>query len=197
MTVATQMTVKTTGTHSVLKSCGGFWRFFLLDSTDGPPLLMAIIDWASRLMLSWRLSNTMDTTFCMDALHEAIDRYGTPEIFNSDQGSQFTSEEFVLFLTESRSAWMGKADGLTTSLLKGYGKVSNMKKSTWRPPHPAWPTAFSRAWSALPRWQDKWERYDHPVFHRLVVLFGSPIRWQSASPLDRALRGRPVGVSRR
>ncbi len=46
-------------------------------------------------MLSWRLSNTMDTAFCLDALHEAIDRYGTPEIFNSDQCSQFTSEEFT------------------------------------------------------------------------------------------------------
>jgi putative transposase len=46
-------------------------------------------------MLSWRLSNTMDTTFYVDALHEAINRYGTPEIFNSHQGSQFTSDEFT------------------------------------------------------------------------------------------------------
>jgi len=60
--------------------------------------LMAIIDWASRMVLSWRLSNTMDTAFCIDALQSAIDRYGTPEIFNSDQGSQFTSEEFTNLL---------------------------------------------------------------------------------------------------
>ena len=60
--------------------------------------LMAIIDWASRMVLSWRLSNTMDTAFCIDALQSAIDRYGTPEIFNSDQGSQFTSEEFTSLL---------------------------------------------------------------------------------------------------
>ena len=66
-----------------------------IPTAGGNCYLMAIIDWASRLMLSWRLSNTMDTAFCMDALHEAIDQYGTPEIFNSDQGSQFTSEEFT------------------------------------------------------------------------------------------------------
>jgi len=66
-----------------------------IPTAGGNCYLMAIIDWASRLMLSWRLSNTMDTAFCMDALHEAIDRYGTPEIFNSDQGSQFTSAEFT------------------------------------------------------------------------------------------------------
>jgi putative transposase len=60
--------------------------------------LTAIIDWASRMVLSWRLSNTMDTAFCIDALQSAIDRYGTPEIFNSDQGSQFTSEEFTNLL---------------------------------------------------------------------------------------------------
>lgn len=62
--------------------------------------LVAIIDWASRKVLSWRLSNTMDTSFCLDALEEAIDRFGRPEIFNSDQGSQFTSEAFTSKLKE-------------------------------------------------------------------------------------------------
>jgi putative transposase len=57
--------------------------------------LVAIIDWYSRKILSSRLSNTMDTQFCLDALDEAIQRHGTPEIFNSDQGSQFTSNEFT------------------------------------------------------------------------------------------------------
>ncbi len=61
--------------------------------------LVAIIDWYSRYVLSWRLSNTLETDFCIEALHEALQRYGTPEIFNSDQGSQFTSEEFVGVLT--------------------------------------------------------------------------------------------------
>jgi len=57
--------------------------------------LVAIMDWASRKVLSWRLSNTLDASFCIDALEEAIARYGTPEIFNTDQGSQFTSEDFT------------------------------------------------------------------------------------------------------
>jgi putative transposase len=57
--------------------------------------LIAIMDWASRRVLSWRLSNTMDTSFCTDALEEAIIRFGKPDIFNTDQGSQFTSEAFT------------------------------------------------------------------------------------------------------
>ena len=62
--------------------------------------VVAIIDWYSRKVLSWRLSNTMDTYFCLEALEEAIDKYGKPEIFNSDQGSQFTSEIFTGKLKE-------------------------------------------------------------------------------------------------
>ena len=57
--------------------------------------LVAIMDWYSRRVLAWRLSNTMDADFCVDALEEALDRYGAPDIFNSDQGSQFTSEAFT------------------------------------------------------------------------------------------------------
>ena len=57
--------------------------------------LVAVIDWASRAVLAWRLSNTMDTRFCSDALDEALARYGKPRIFNTDQGSQFTSEAFT------------------------------------------------------------------------------------------------------
>jgi putative transposase len=57
--------------------------------------LVAVIDWASRAVLAWRLSNTMDTRFCIDALDEALARYGAPRIFNTDQGSQFTSEAFT------------------------------------------------------------------------------------------------------
>ena len=61
----------------------------------GSVYLVAIMDWASRRVLSWRLSNTMDTSFCLEALEEAIEQFGCPEIFNSDQGSQFTSEAFT------------------------------------------------------------------------------------------------------
>ena len=57
--------------------------------------LVAIMDWASRHVLAWRLSNTLDARFCVEALEEALARYGRPEIFNTDQGSQFTSFEFT------------------------------------------------------------------------------------------------------
>jgi putative transposase len=57
--------------------------------------LCAIMDWATRKVLSWRLSNTLSSDFCTVALKEALARYGTPEIFNTDQGSQFTSAEFT------------------------------------------------------------------------------------------------------
>lgn len=76
--------------------------------------LVAIIDWYSRKVLSWRLSNTLDAEFCVDALQEAINLYGTPEIFNTDQGCQFTSEEFTKVLKDhhiqismdSKGRWM-------------------------------------------------------------------------------------------
>jgi len=76
--------------------------------------LVAIMDWASRRVLAWRLSNTLDASFCTEALEEAIMKYGTPEIFNTDQGSQFTSEAFTEILDthsirismDSRGRWM-------------------------------------------------------------------------------------------
>ena len=57
--------------------------------------LVAILDWHSRRVLSWRLSNTLDTDFCVEALEEALRRYGPPEIFNTDQGAQFTATAFT------------------------------------------------------------------------------------------------------
>ncbi len=57
--------------------------------------LFAVIDWYSRRVLAWRLSNTLTTDFCLEAMTEAITRYGIPEIFNTDQGCQFTSDEFT------------------------------------------------------------------------------------------------------
>ena len=57
--------------------------------------LVAVMDWYSRKVLSWRVSTTMDTSFCIDTLEEAIENFGCPEIFNTDQGRQFTSEEFT------------------------------------------------------------------------------------------------------
>jgi putative transposase len=57
--------------------------------------LVAIMDWATRHILAWRLSNTMDASFCVEALNDALARYGKPDIFNTDQGSQFTSFDFT------------------------------------------------------------------------------------------------------
>ena len=57
--------------------------------------LVAIMDWASRRVLAWRLSNTMDADFCIEALEEAMARHGRPEIFNTDQGGQFTTPRFT------------------------------------------------------------------------------------------------------
>lgn len=76
--------------------------------------LVAVMDWATRKVLAWLLSNTMDIDFCLEALHEAMARYGKPEIFNSDQGSQFTSPRFTGVLTgagirvsmDGRGRWM-------------------------------------------------------------------------------------------
>lgn len=64
----------------------------------GSAYLVAIMDWHSRRVLSWRLSNTMNVSFCIEALQEALSRFGRPEIFNSDQGSQFTSADFTAVL---------------------------------------------------------------------------------------------------
>lgn len=66
---------------------------------EGFLYLVAIIDWYSRYVLSWRLSNTLDVSFCLEALEEAQEK-GTPVIFNSDQGSQFTSKEFTQILLD-------------------------------------------------------------------------------------------------
>jgi len=60
--------------------------------------LVAIIDWYSRRVLAWRLSNTLETSFCVEALYEALASYGQPDIFNTDQGSQFTDQDFTSVL---------------------------------------------------------------------------------------------------
>jgi putative transposase len=64
----------------------------------GFAFLVAVIDWGSRRVLSWRLSNTIDTSFCVAALEEALEQFGAPEIFNTDQGSQFTADDFIKVL---------------------------------------------------------------------------------------------------
>ena len=66
--------------------------------------LVAVMDWYSRKVLSWRVSNTLNSDFCIEALKEALSRYGTPEIFNTDQGAQFTSQVFTDLLKEHKVA---------------------------------------------------------------------------------------------
>ena len=76
--------------------------------------LVAVMDWSTRKVLAWRVSNTMDTAFCVEALQEALARFGRPEIFNTDQGSQFTSDDFtdvlrgaqVRISMDGRGRWM-------------------------------------------------------------------------------------------
>ena len=72
--------------------------------------LTVIMDWYSRKVLSWRLSNSLDSSFCVNALEEAMHRYGKPEIFNSDQGSQYTGDAFtsVLLNKDIRISMDGK-----------------------------------------------------------------------------------------
>ncbi|MFK7997129.1 MAG: IS3 family transposase [Granulosicoccus sp.] len=107
--------------------------------------LVAVMDWYSRCVLSWRLSTTMDTDFCVEALEEAIEKHGCPEIFNTDQGSQFTSDDFtdVLKRNDIRISMDGKGrwvdnvfvERLWRSVkyeevyLKAYDTVADAKRS--------------------------------------------------------------------
>ncbi len=111
--------------------------------------LVAVIDWASRAVLAWRLSNTMDVSFCVSALEEAMARFGRPEIFNTDQGSQFTSAAFTGTLAaaeikismDGRGRWMDNVfiERLWRSLkyediyLKGYadGREARAGIASW------------------------------------------------------------------
>ena len=102
------------------------------------------MDWASRKVLSWRLSNTLDSSFCTDALEEAIIKYGCPDIFNTDQGSQYTSEAFTNILRsngiavsmDGKGRWMDNVfiERLWKSVkyediyLKAYASMVELKK---------------------------------------------------------------------
>lgn len=106
--------------------------------------LVAIMDWASRKVLAWRLSNTLDASFCVEALQEALVKYGTPEIFNTDQGSQFTSDAFIGILEshsidismDGKGRWMDNVfiERLWWSVkyqdvyLKAYSSIAEVRK---------------------------------------------------------------------
>ena len=84
--------------------------------------LCAIMDWHSRRILSWRLSNTLDADFCIEALEEAIEHYGCPDIFNTDQGSQFTSEAWLSVLKKHdiRISMDGKGRALDNRMIERF-----------------------------------------------------------------------------
>ena len=85
--------------------------------------LVAIMDWASRRVLAWRLSNTMDTEFCLAALAEALEGYGIPEIFNTDQGSQFTSIAFTGLLETAGMIYLYGAGRTGTASVGSYPHI--------------------------------------------------------------------------
>ncbi|MDM7939721.1 MAG: DDE-type integrase/transposase/recombinase [Methanothrix sp.] len=82
--------------------------------------LTVIMDWYSRKVLSWRLSNTLDTRFCVEALEEALESYGRPGILNTDQGCQYTGREFtgVLKATGIRISMDGKGRALDNAMVE-------------------------------------------------------------------------------
>lgn len=110
--------------------------------------LAAVLDWFSRRVLSWRVSITLEVDFCLDAVEEALTRYGRPEIFNTDQGSQFTSASFTGLLLgnaiavsmDGRGAWRDNVfvERLWRSVkyeevyLRAYGSVGEARASIGR-----------------------------------------------------------------
>jgi putative transposase len=92
--------------------------------------LVAIIDWFSRKILSWRVSNTMEVGFCVEALNEALANYPAPEIFNSDQGSQFTSTEFTNILIENniRISMDGRGRALDNIFIERFWRSLKQEK---------------------------------------------------------------------
>jgi putative transposase len=89
--------------------------------------LAVVLDWFSRRVLSWRVSITMEAAFCVEALEDALARYGKPEILNTDQGSQFTGAA-CRSKTRSPSAWTARALGGTTCSSSGFGAALNTRR---------------------------------------------------------------------
>jgi putative transposase len=123
-------------------------RITYIPMARGFVYLIAIVDWFSRRVLSWRLSITLETDFCIEALEEALTRFGTPDIFNTDQGSQFTSMAFTSVLhrekiaisMDGRGAWRDNVfvERLWRSVkyeevyLRAYGSVGEARSSLGR-----------------------------------------------------------------
>ena len=122
--------------------------------------LTAVVDWFSRRVLSHRVSITMEAAFCVEALEEALAKHGTPGIFNTDQGSQFTSEAFTGDLIESGIAISmdGKGAWRDNVFVERFGNRSNTRRFICMP-------TTASAWRGLPS-ADIW----------ISIIAGGPIR---------------------
>ncbi len=111
--------------------------------------LTVIMDWYSRKVLSWRISNSLDVSFCVDALEEAIFRFGVPDIFNTDQGCQFTSDDFTGIL---------KAQGINISMDgKGAWRDNVFLERLWR--SVKYEEVYLNAYESLPEARLSLEKY--------------------------------------
>ena len=151
--------------------------------------LVAVIDWFSRKVLSWKLSISLDTAFCIEAIEEALARYGKPEIFNTDQGSQFTSMAFTQVLIQNdikismdgKGAWrdnvvverVWKSVKYEEVYLRAYANVSEARTSLGR-----YLNFYNtkRPHSSLDR-----QTPDRVYFNALMPILGSSIK--SRNPL--------------
>jgi putative transposase len=126
--------------------------FTCLPMARGFVYLAAVVDWYSRKVLAHRVSITMETDFCIEAVEEALAHYDKPGIFNTDQGSQFSRARRSLDCsseTVSASAWTARVPGATTCSSSGCGRTSSTRRSTSRltkrshRPATAWPSTSS------------------------------------------------------
>ncbi len=111
---------------------------YYIPKAEGFMYLTVIMDWYSRRVLAWRVSNTLETESCLEALEESLERYGIPEMFNTDQGAQFTSEAFtgMLSIHGVPISMDGKGDGSSMSLLNACGAAGNTRTCISEPMKP-------------------------------------------------------------
>lgn len=110
-----------------IKDCNQAWASDItyIPMKKGFLYLVAVIDWHSRFILSWRLSNTLTVDFCLECLQESLERWGTPTIFNTDQGSQFTCNEWIKILKdkEIRISMDGKGRALDNIIIERFWRT--------------------------------------------------------------------------
>jgi len=148
---------------------------------QGFAYLTAVIDWHSRYVLSWRLSNTLESDFCVEALEAALETYGRPEIFNSDQGAQFTSGKFVGVLAKR---------GISISM-DGRGRALDnvFVERLWR--SVKYEDVFLKGYRTIPEAREGLEKYfefyNNARHHQSLdykmpaqVYFGETVRQESA-----------------